>query len=30
MNDRFNGGKNASFGIAFFDDNLHILNLKSK
>ena len=30
LNDRFNGGKNASFGIAFFDNNLHLLNLKGK
>lgn len=27
---RFNGGTNSSFGIAFFDGNLHLLNLKTK
>ncbi len=27
---RFNGGQNSSFGVAFFDGNLHLLNLKKK
>lgn len=30
LENRFNGGNNSSFGIAFFDKNLHLLNLRKK